>query len=91
MAISKNNYCYPNIGFTTSENNWTKTNVGFIIPKINYCRPNVGMMDIVNNIPQFVNDLTVFCFEYSCPNIEMRINESFYSHFRVDFGVAGII
>ena len=91
MAISKNNYCYPNIGFTTSENNWTKTNVGFVISKNNYCRPNVGMMDIVNNMPQFVNDLTVFGFEYSCSNLEMRINESFYSHFRVDFGVAGII
>ena len=77
MAISKNNYCYPNIGFTTSENNWTKTNVGFVISKNNYYHPNFGLMDIVNNIPQFVNDLTAFGFEYSCFNLEMRINESF--------------
>ena len=66
-------------------------NRGFVISKNNYCHPNFGLMYIVNIIPQIVNDLTVFCFEYSCPNVEMRINESFYSYFRVDFGVAGII
>ena len=47
-------------------------------------------MKTVNNTPSFVNELTVFCIGCSCSNLEMRVNESFYSLSNVGMTLYGI-